>query len=716
MPLSPPLSLSEGPAGKGHIVPRRAYVSAGDTDGGGDVALADGRVTGRVMARPVRIGLVFEPSVDMLRFAVEQATLLWGGRYQPFFCPGDLGRTERVSRRLGVDVLAALEGAAACEEVAALDGYQWQGRAEWGPLAPAQDYTSRRLLGPERLIADLPRDAWVLPGWAADDPLNDLFGVWFGTYGTSAQGLSLEHQFAANASLVRIDKDAEAPADAASWVTPVTVTGAAIEYRGMSPGAAFVVVDPADPASLAALWNARACGAPAFPFPAGHEERVLRAAEVWLQDLLGKGELSRWVRGDGTPVTPQIYIWQATGQGELPGKLTDLLARHGVTPLVVSPDGALEFARGWSGDHPFTTSYVHTFSQPLEAEGRVIRIPVPAIGSTTRDRGAPQGDLLAVQVEISAASGVRPDWTFAVPNKRSYARLLRDYNGIMMSFDRPAADGRVLSVSSGARDVTISAVPSNVILGELIEGQGWSARQTPGGVFVTRFVERLGGPGSTFANQPGARAALLEVARSEQGLPSGAIVQSIKRWRGSWPEPLAGDAAGYPASVFQFLLGQAILRPVLPVDCPYCTSSVVFRPEDLASQIKCEMCLREFPLGLALGMKTNGRNDWLYQVAGHVGHERLKEALPVMAALQVVCSRSYYRESMIPFVLGWEARAPGLKCEVDVAAVLNYHGRPALVIGEVKSRLDPIDVNDLGNLSTIQQHIRAKGVECFILP
>src|ERR1700751_4943152 len=35
----------------------------------------DGRAAGRVMARPVRIGLVFEPSADMLRFAVEQATL-----------------------------------------------------------------------------------------------------------------------------------------------------------------------------------------------------------------------------------------------------------------------------------------------------------------------------------------------------------------------------------------------------------------------------------------------------------------------------------------------------------------------------------------------------------------------------------------------------------------------------------------------------------------
>jgi hypothetical protein len=234
-------------------------------------------------------------------------------------------------------------------------------------------------------------------------------------------------------------------------------------------------------------------------------------------------------------------------------------------------------------------------------------------------------------------------------------------------------------------------------------------------VFVTRFIERLGGPGSTVANQPGARAALLEVARSERGLPSGAIVHSIKRWKGSWPETLAGDADGYPAAVFQFLLRQAILRPVLPVACPYCTSSVAFRPEELGTQMKCEMCLREFPLGLALGMKANGRNDWLYQVAGHVAHERLSEALPVMAALQVLCSRRYYRESAVPYVLGWAVKGPGLDCEVDIAAVLDYRGMPAVIVGEVKSWQDSIDVNDLNNLRRIQQHIRGQGVECFIL-
>jgi hypothetical protein len=679
------------------------------------VAGVDGRVTGWVITRPVRIGLVFEPSSEMLRSAVEQATTLWGGQFQPFFHPGDLEQIERTSRGLGVDVLLAFDRAAASDQAAALDGYQWQGRDEWGPLTPARDYINYRLLGPERVLDDLPRDSWVLPDWTASDPLDGLFRVWFGSYGTSDQAVNLRRQFAERAAQIRIDEGAEVPENGASWITPVAATGAAIEYKGMSPGATFVVVDPSDPASLTALWNARAYGARAFPFPVGHEERILAAARIWLQQLLQDGVLNRWVTGDGQSVGPRIDIWQATGQGGLPAGLAGLLADHEVTPLVMPPEAGPEFARGWYGDHPFATNYAHSFSQPLEADGRAVRIPVPGIGTGTQNGRFPRGDVVALQVRLSAAAGVRPDWTFSVPNKRSLARLLRDYDGFTLNFDRPVADGRALSISSGAREVSISAVPSTVILGHLLEGPGWSTRQTPGGVFVSRFIERLGGAGSTIANQPGARAALTIVARSERGMPSGAVVQSIKQRQGSWPEQFSRDAAGYPASVFQFLLRQSILRPLLPVDCPYCTSSIAFRPEDLTAQMKCEMCLREFPLGLALGMRVNGRNDWLYQLAGHVGHDRLSEALPVMATLQVLYSSAYAGESMIPYVLGWEVKGPQLDCEVDIAAVLDYRGTPAVIVGEVKNWKDPIDVNDLDNLSRIQQHIREKGAECFVL-
>lgn len=667
------------------------------------------------MVRPVRIGLVFEPTVDMLRVAVEQVVSLWGGRYQPFFDPADLGQVETLARALGVDVLLALDRAPASELAAKLDGFQWQGREQWGPLTPAEDYTNHRLIGPERLLDDLSQESWVRPSWVVDDPLSDFFRIWFGTYGTSAQDLNLEKQFNAHAVEVRIDQGMAVPADASSWVTPITVTGKGIDYKGESPGTAFVIVDPADPASLTALWNARACGAQVFPIPVGHEERVLTAANTWLQQVLEKGELSRWTTGDGMPLSPRMYTWQAAPKNDLPPALVELMASHDVTPIVISPLSGQDLARGWYGAHPFTTRHRHNFSQPLEEDGRVVRITVPSVGTGPWVTGAPHGDILAFQVEFSSTVGVRPDWTFSIPNKRSCARLLRDYDGVMLSFDRPMDNGRVLAASSGIREVIISAVPSTAILEALIEAPGWTAQQTPGGVFLTRFIERLGGTESTLANQPGARAALAKVARSERGLQSGAIVRTVRSLQGTWPGPLARDSASYPAEVFRFLLRQGILRPVLPVDCPYCTSSIAFRPDDLATQIKCEMCLREFPLGLALGMKPNSRNEWLYQVAGHVGIDRLSEALPVMATLQVLCSRGYYRGSMTPYVLGWAVKGPHLDCEVDIAAVLDYRGLPAVVIGEIKSWQSSIDANDLTNLKKVQQHIRGQGVECFVL-
>ena len=78
-----------------------------------------------------------------------------------------------------------------------------------------------------------------------------------------------------------------------------------------------------------ALWNARACGAAAFPVPVGHEKRVLAGAEAWLNQLLDDGELSRWTTGDGRPAGPRIYVWQAAGPGGLPLAL----AARGVTPV-----------------------------------------------------------------------------------------------------------------------------------------------------------------------------------------------------------------------------------------------------------------------------------------------------------------------------------------------------------------------------------------------
>jgi hypothetical protein len=461
------------------------------------------------------------------------------------------------------------------------------------------------------------------------------------------------------------------------------------------------------------FWNQRARGAKVFPWPDAHERRVLPAARAWLQQLLDGGELRRWTSGDDKLLGPRIWVWVTRDSSQPPEALAELITSVGANPITGPPDSAY----GWKGDHPFTTGLSDSFSQPVDDNGRTVDIPVPRISESSELRRLPRGDVVALQVEITSAVGNRQDWTFAVPNVRSLASFLAEYDGVMLHFDRPTADGRVLSASSSAQTVSISAVPSVAIFGKLVEQNGWNAHQTPGGVFVSRLIERLGGPRSTIANQPGARAGLLEAARSPQGRPSGAIIQRIRQYQGAWPGALASSRAraDYSGSVFRYLLARGILRPTLPISCPHCTTSTAVRPEDLTTQMKCEMCLQDFPLGLALGMSTNGRNDWHYQLAGHVSEDRLRETLPVMAALQVLTSFRHLSPAVVPHVLGWKVQGPGVDCEVDVAAVLDDRGLPVVVAGEMKRHLKSIDANDLRNLDQIQRHFRSQGVECFIL-
>ena len=198
----------------------------------------------------------------------------------------------------------------------------------------------------------------------------------------------------------------------------------------------------------------------AFPLPVGHEQRVLPAAEEWLQQLLEEGELSRWMTGDGTPAGPRIYIWQATGPRDLPGTLAELLTGHDVTPVPVSPDLGQEWARGRQGDHPFTTSYAHTFAQPLDADGRVARIPVPGIGG-----GAPP------RSQVSGTGGL-PD----------------DYRSLVEAVAAAAAEtgGPVTCVMAAQRaDIDVTGRQSENVRAKLkrLEDRGW-LRRTAAGKFA----------------------------------------------------------------------------------------------------------------------------------------------------------------------------------------------------------------------------------------
>ena len=665
------------------------------------------------MIRPVRLGIVFEPALQVLRSTAVQATSVWGGCYQLMLDPARLDQLPAIASGLGIDVLWAMDVAALSRQAAELAGYRWRGLGEFGPLAPSKEYNFARLVGPEGILAAAEGNEWTLPRWMEDDPLDAMFSAWFGTYGADDYGVALEQQFSTRAETVTVELGDNLPDDASFWITPIAVTGLNIEYVGLSPGAGFIVVDPDSPLDLMTFWNLRACGAAVYPWPSGHEQRVAAAATEWLRRLRDNDQLSNWRSGDGRQLGPRIQIWLGENRNATPGALLALLAEAGVDPMP-TPHG---ISRGWRGDHPLTTEFSSRFSQPLADGGHAVDVPVPRLGEFGGLREWWRSGIVALQVEIDGATGVSPDWTFSVPNVPAIAPFLADRHPVMSQFHRATPYGRALAVHASDQTAVVAAVPSLALVNQLIESPGWNGRRTEGGVFVSRLIERLGGPGSTIGNQPGARAGLLQAAKSIDGRPSGAIVQSIRQSQGSWPDPFASAEirAAYSTQVFRYLLSRSILRPVLPVVCPSCTTRTVVRPEDLSTQLKCEMCLEEFPLGLALGMSTSGHNDWLYRVAGHVSAGRLSEALPVMAALQVLTSIRFRSPSTVPHVLGWKVDGPGVDCEVDIAAILEDAGRPVVVVGEVKNYRDSITIDDLRNLSLIQQHLRERNIECFIL-
>jgi hypothetical protein len=81
---------------------------------------------------------------------------------------------------------------------------------------------------------------------------------------------------------------------------------------------------------------------PQFPFSLLPRGAGCRGADAWLRQLLEEGELNRWTTGDGRPTGARIYIWQAARPGGLPPKLAELLASHGVSPVIVFPDTGQE--------------------------------------------------------------------------------------------------------------------------------------------------------------------------------------------------------------------------------------------------------------------------------------------------------------------------------------------------------------------------------------
>jgi hypothetical protein len=666
-----------------------------------------GQVSGIVILRPVRLGLVFKPTIDSLRRAVESATSTWGGMYYAFLSPDNADESLSLARRLGVDALWPMDEDFLSQRLCNSEGYHWFGFG--GPFEYSTGTLDTGLLDAGWLLDDSSVERFVLPCWSDEDLLRDLFAVWFGAYEGSEHSQGVNAAFAQRAEKLTIDPAGPIPGITGA-LSPIDLTALEIEYRGLEASCGVLVLDPQNPRDLLQFWNLRATGNLVFPWPKGFEGRVQAAGDTWLQQALANNRLHTPQSGSGIKLGPFVDVWLGEGQSDTPRELTSMLERHGIG----AHPGMLEQPTGWTGHHPLATSLSRTFTSPVDPGEHAFSVALPLFWPSLGRRGRRSG-VLAAQLSGLSGANLGPRWTANIPNVRDLSTLLRGYWNVGEPFQYPTHDGLALGVSAASDSVTLGLVPSFSIFERLLRDSGWKCSQSDDGRFATQLVELLGGAGSDAANQPAVRAVLRKAARSQHGLHIQALVQVASDNKGNWPSALlAISPADYPARVVNYLLFRKMLHPVLPVKCPNCATTSPLRPDDLATELRCPMCSEPFPLGFAFGAAAK-RPDWRYRLAANVPDERLSGALPVMAVLNVLSSFGSLSSRSAPHVLGLQIDGSDISCEVDVALATNDGGTAAVIMGEVKSYGVPIDSNDLANLRKVQQFLRTKNVNCYVL-
>ena len=667
-----------------------------------------GHVNGSVHLRPARAGLLVKLGNGSFVRAVEMASSAWGGKYFPISISWDEAQDLQYLEALSVDFLHAVD---ADSEVQGFDksvGFHWSGGHGWGPFEASEGRLSTRLLDPTWLLPRTSRDSRALPVWADDDPLSAVFAVWFGRYGQTEFERSLESTFAEGADRVEVGSSELLPS-LAGKVTPIQLTGVDVRYTGDGETASIVVFEPGDENAPFVLWNLQACGANIFPWPLGYESVFTTSFEAWIEHALANQQLGTSQSGDGSQRGYYVGILNLSGTEDVPDAIRTIAEAR---ELRVSPHG-IHPPRGWNDVHPMSTEFRRSFSADISTRDHSVRVPVPIAEPVGGWRDHRPG-VIALDVTVHAESG-RSGFTIAVPRIRELSTLLQNYLNIPEPFHRPGGDGRILGADVAESEIEIAFISSLAIFGELLTPD-WRCSQSDNGRLTTRLIEVLGGASSTAANEPSIREVLMQVGRSPRGKPLAALIAAALKRQGPWPGLLSspGRTKRYPNEVTNRLIGQKVLKPVLPLKCPYCGTETTFTAEDLTTVLECGLCSETYPLGFALAQSKH--NDWLYRLTGNVSPDQMAEALPIMAAMTILSGYRGLSATSLPHVLGLEVGSgKSWSCELDIAAFIECGGPSVAVVGEVKSVRDPIDESDIANLVRVQERLRSKHIECVIL-
>jgi hypothetical protein len=661
------------------------------------------KVSGSTLIRPTRLGLVFDANEENFTLACSLLSAAWGGEFS-FMFPRET--SEEVMLRIAdlnsLDAIVPLPREPDATPLEKFPGLRWRTLPGSDPFTPAADFTHRdgseeTLLSTHWVIdhADVTAFAYK---YQHDDPLRNLLLAQYG--GFPKDDLFFTRRVKRLYSAYGPEGTVTMPPARQS---AIELTGYGVDDSGLDPTLTFDIVDPNDFVQLMHFWNLRASGERVFAWPTRDSGRVTLAAKKWLN--FQKHRLSSIEHGFGHLVQHLNLANDDAYEKDLIKFLADessethKLPRISYTHRTRRPTLETEF------DQRFNATGSDSFGQ--------FTAPVSNFFHRKFDSSISSTGIVAVDIKFDNDKNLPAGTTFAAPNIRTVSRHMAHSGNSMEAYRHATYGGISVGVPSDSEQVYFPAYRSISFFQKILKQQGWSIDQSDSGVFASHVIQKLGGEDSAVANQPAYRSVLHSASNSPRGVPIARLIQEAKNNRGKWPS-FESEVDNYPTRVVYHLLGQEVLRPHLAIRCPTCLNELTIRPSDLSFRIQCDFCGASPALGLALGLHK--KSDWVYQLAGNIAAARLSETLPIMACITVLRSmQGGPNQGSSATVLGLRINSRDLKCEIDIAMFISDAVNPIVVLGEVKSRRDPITSQDVRNLRAVQQRFIKSGIRSVIL-
>lgn len=646
--------------------------------------------------RPLCVGFVIEPTLDSVRYAARLACTAWGGGYSVIL--PNTNNIESVAEAFLVDFLYQPD---AEDPLCNPDWsprysprFTWRRLGTQGdPFSPALDERHHAMAGLLDVLKLPPLSSQhLLPSWAQEDPLADLFLLWFGAFPDNERGQLVQQHYSRRSDPIAVDRET-VPPEALRAVSPASNTFRETFSTRIDQNPTFVAVDPSEPLDLMFFWNIRAFGIPAFPWPIRDHGRLSNALQTWVDEVAGTTASVQVAIPPGATYDVE-QLWEALGERPIQQVSHDI------------------FLTGWRGFHPIGTNSQRYFERDVAVEEHAAIIPLPTLGFlTTLDHypGHVATDVLFFGAKATA------DRTVLAPAVSESSSFLRGSVRDLIPCGHYRPEGLTVGLQAHARQLDVPILSNTKMVRRLLGDDFIDGNQSDNGHFTARLGDRLGGTAAESSNQPALRHVLLKGGRGEPD-PLPALIQAAEDGRGNWPSILDSVRTGrdYAVRVVNSLLDDGLLRPFLQVRCPECRLKANLAPDDINSTFQCGMCRVEHELGLVISLDRQPREKWVFGLAGNVSPAMLAEALPTLAATSVLAN--YGRNGGID-----RARVFGLKLnsnpprEADVCLMIDDYQLPCMVIGEVKSVQEGIDGNDLQTLNFAQERGREAGLECYTM-